>query len=134
MDSDSAVNFSPAYDLLQLLGQGHFRCQLQNRHFNSKVPLSLDMAEALPQPATAAYLIDNRLRCQSVWVVCPYIRHTALQIQVLCQMFNKNKLGVSLQTLKEVRQGSEFPLLYRKNVILYCENSLGHAKGIQRKR
>lgn len=60
----------------------------------------------------------------------PYIRHTVLQAQVLCQVFNE-KPRVFSQTIKEVRLWPEFPFPYRKDIltVFYFENLMRNAKG-----
>lgn len=58
----------------------------------------------------------------------PHVIPIAVQTQVISQKFDENKPGTPLQTIKEIRQG---PSLYTQDVVLYCENLLGHAKIIQ---
>lgn len=64
----------------------------------------------------------------------PHVTSIAVQAQVICQMFDENKSGIPLQTIKEVRQGPEFPSLYTQDLVFYCENLLGHAKQIWTER
>lgn len=102
-------------------------------HFTLKVPHSLDMLGALPQLAATTSLINGSLLRCGILVSLGNVsleRHTAMQAQVLCQLFNENKPGDSLQTLEVIRQEPEFPFPQRKGILTvhYCVNLLGNAK------
>lgn len=102
-------------------------------HFTLKVPHSLNTLGALPQLATTTSLINGSLLRCGILVSLDNVslqRHIAMQAQVLCQLFNENKPGVSLQTLKVVRQEPEFSFQQRKGIlnVHYCANLLGDAK------
>lgn len=99
-------------------------------HFTLKVPHSLNTLGALPQLATTTSLINGSLLRCGILVSLDNVslqRHTAMQVQVLCQLFNENKPGVSLQTLKVIRQ---FSFQQRMGILTvhYCANLLGDAK------
>lgn len=64
----------------------------------------------------------------------PHVTPIAVQAQVICQKFDEKNPGIPLQSIKEVRQGPEFPSLYTQGLVLHCENLLGHAKRIWTER